>query len=545
MRWNLPISISVIVGSLLLNVCHAEVPWQKKVYFDNKGGLNDQQSTTEIADGEATDIQNIVFDTGGALKKRYGYVTLNTNNISKIATGTAVSCTGLTFYKKDNGKRYLVAIANNDGKATAMKKDYDTGGGVSYSQWENIDYEILPSGYLDTNLCDFVVAEDNLVFTVGVNTLKPFKWTGSNKVSYLTNDANCPTATIIEYHKNQLFLSGNNTYPSRVYFSNLDDITTYTATDFFDVQTSDGTKVRALLSAYDSLYIFKDESIWRLSGYERDSFRLEKLVDGVGTLSNNSVVATNTGIYFVSAQNDIFHYDGAYTVTNISSKISQTISNTSTLYSASILGIAYSTYRFQDADYYVSINYNGASTNNSILLFDTYYKAWTRFDGIKAQAWCVAENDATGKSLFFADYSGYVHTYPSTDYYDGNVSTSPISAVYQTKWFRYPEVGLGNKYWRLLKTYVLSEEDVILHAECKSDYESSGKVVDVDLSSSAAEWDVALWDVDLWGGQTIIVGRSEIEKGVNMFQIRFYNEEVNQGFTLLGYENYIEPTDQI
>ena len=107
-------------------------------------------------------------------------------------------------------------------------------------------------------------------------------------------------------------------------------------------------------------------------------------------------------------------------------------------------------------------------------------------------------------------------------------------------------MGLGDKYWRLLKTYALSNSGEYVHAECKSDYEASGKVVDISLSSSQSLWDVAEWDVDLWGGDTVIVGRDEIEKGKNMFQINFYNNDVvTNAVVILGWEMYIEESQRI
>ena len=50
-----------------------------------------------INDNEASDINNIVFDTGGAIKKRTGYLTVPNNPIEKVATGTSIAVTGLTY----------------------------------------------------------------------------------------------------------------------------------------------------------------------------------------------------------------------------------------------------------------------------------------------------------------------------------------------------------------------------------------------------------------------------------------------------------------
>lgn len=531
--------ILTVVGLCLLagNV-NAQTNWHKFVYFSNWGGLNDNLAKTEIADNEASDIQNIIFDLGGAIKKRYGSLTIPNNPVTAVATGAV---TGLSFYKKDNGNRYLVATLNDtDNKFTIRKKDYTTGSGwTNTTGWDLIETSSMPSGYSNNYLADFTIAEDNLVFTFNATVqTKPYKWTGTGNVSALTADTDCPEATIVEYHKNHLFLSGNDSYPSRVYFSDLDDITDYTATDFFDVQTADGTRVRGIISAFDSLYVFKDKSIWRLSGTNRDDFVLQKMVSGIGTLSQQSIAVVNNLIIFTSSQNDVIAYDGGYSATYVSTKISNTISNLSYARAAKNLGI-----NFED-NYYVSCSYSGSGTNNRILFLDTDFKAWSKFVGLNANAWTVADDSSAQDILVYGDYSGYVHYYPSGEYYDTNTATSAISAFYETKWFRYPEISLGDKYWRVLRTYALSETtaDTEVIAEARADYEVTGTSFTIPLTATGSLWDYDTWDVDIWGGQTLIKQRDEVEKGVDMFQLRYEDEDVDEGFTIFGWELLIEPT---
>ena len=555
-RLGLKALLTIVGLALSLLACQnseAEVKWQKYGYFSNQGGINEQLSTTEIADNEATEIQNFVFDTGGALRKRTGFRTINIgNNPVKVSTGTVVEVTGLAFYELNDGNRFLVSLANRDGVPTVKQKAYDATGGPTNAVWVTIDGAVpsdagtWATAYDGINRVDFAIAENKCVFTIGVNTYKPYYFDGTNHARQLTADTDCPNATLVEYHKNHLFLSGNNTFPSRVWFSALDDITGYTATDFFDVQSADGTKVRAIVSAYDALYVFKDTTIWRLSGWERDTFRLEKMVDSVGTLSFESVKATDNGIFFATEQGDFCLYDGGYKVQFISRKIINTTKSINKAQASYILGLDYSSYRFADDDYYTAVAIDASQSNNRVLLFDTSFQAWTKFRGINPIAWCVGDGDSSDKAMYFADYSGYVHRYPSTTFYDGNVASSAILSFYQTKWFRYPEVALGDKYWRLLKTYALSNSGQFIHAECKSDFEASGKIVDISLDSSQSEWDVDLWDVALWGGDTVIVGRNEIEKSKSMFQIKFYNNDVvTQAVVILGFENFIEGSSRV
>ena len=115
----------ILLSFLVCSLTFAEVPWKKFSYFQNWGGLNDQLSEIEIKDNESSDLQNVVFDTGGAIRKRYGYLTIPRDPLEKASTGSVVCITGLAFFKQNDGSKYVVTITNNDDKATAMKKDYE------------------------------------------------------------------------------------------------------------------------------------------------------------------------------------------------------------------------------------------------------------------------------------------------------------------------------------------------------------------------------------------------------------------------------------
>lgn len=538
--------VGTLVSSILVGNAYAGVLWSKSSYFQNFGGLNDVTSSSEISDNEATDIQNIVFDTAGAIKKRYGYRTLPlaTGSVYQAVTGPV---TGLIFFKKANGNKYLFGTGNVGGQAHAFFKQYDGSTNLPTGSWTDVS-GILPTGYADSNLATLTVAQDQVVITLDSSIQqKVFGWAATGSVYQLSGSANLPTGTINAFHKNMLFVSGNGTTPSRVWFSNITDITLWTVTDFFDVNTNDGTAVRGIISAYDNLYIFKDKSIWCLSGSDRDSFQLQKMVDNIGTTSQQSIALVNNLIYFTTAQGDIAVYDGNYTVKFLSQKIRNTIGSQNFTRANKTLGLAFSTYKYVDNDYYESSSSSGSAINDTVLLFDTSHQAWTKFKGINASAWTVAETSSGQYALTFGDNLGYIHQYPSTSYYDGDVATSAISAYYQTKWFRYSNIALGDKYMRLLKTYCLSElynpDNLIL--EARSDYATVGTQYAVNLSQSGALWDVALWDVDLWSGQRLIIDREEINQGVDTFQFKFSNSSLNQGFTVLGYETYVEPTDRI
>lgn len=555
--------VLVIFGLSHIDSVKAAVPWTKFSYFKNYGGLNDNLSTLEVADNEATDIQNVIFDNGGALIKRYGFANIAGSSTPTFKLGSNVTgVPGIAYFKNSSGNIYLFAVGNNNGQATGYSKQIDASGVVPTGAWLFQGIGKLPGSYTNNELVTFSAAENTLVMTVAgdsSNTAIPSGWQATGPVYQFTADADCPKAKYNAYHKNILFLAGDPTRPYRVSFSDLTlGITNWIATDFFDLDTNNGQFITGLVSAFGNLYIFENNSIWQLSGTNRDDFSLQKMVDNVGTLSQQSIAIVNNTIFFITSQNDVAIYDGNFSVKFISSKIRNTIGQNNFNRAAQALGLAFSSYRYKDLDYYASESTIGSSSNNQVLLFDTYREAWTKLANMNTNSWAVIPSSAGINTLVFGDYSGLVYYYPNISTYSdvansctgSNVctTTSPgIYSFYQTKWFRYPEVSLGDKYMRLLKTYFINSSSLAssIQIEVKTDYAASGNLYTFNYMPSGALWGVSKWSEDTWGGGGLNVDREEVNLGTQMFQIKYSNSTASQDMSILGFETFVEPTDRI
>ncbi len=107
------ILLSILLIASFIKPVEAAVPWVKNSYFKNWGGLNDNLSQLEISDNEATDIQNVLFDNGGALIKRYGYQNITGASSGPHKLGVDVTgVPGIAYYQKTDGSKYLFAIGN-------------------------------------------------------------------------------------------------------------------------------------------------------------------------------------------------------------------------------------------------------------------------------------------------------------------------------------------------------------------------------------------------------------------------------------------------
>lgn len=552
----------MIVVGLVFSFCtlaNAQVSYKKYSFFQNKGGLNDTLSSLSIADNESTDIGNIVFDTSGAIKKRYGFQNiLGSGREYQVGSGNN-AVTGLTYYVNNStGNKYLVAIANVSGQATGYQKQLDTSNNIPPGPWTSIGgVGVLPSNYTNDEQPTFTVAQNQLVMSFPAFTgFKPFAWQATGNIYTLSSGAS--NSTLCTYFNNILFLAGDPSNPSRVTFSDLTGgITTYVATDFFDLDKNNGHSITALLPAFGNLYIFEDNSIWMLTGSSRDTFAVQRMVDNVGTASPQSVFVVNNNIFFITKQNDIAVYDGTFTVKYISSKIRNTIGSNNFNRAGQALGIGFSSYKYKDFDYYVSETVSGSSTNNQVLMFDTDREAWTKFTNFSPDSWTVIPSSTGQDILVWGDYNGNVYYYPNIGIYNDvldtcsvgvcTVSSPAIYAYYQTKWFTLPDSSLGDKYLKVIKTYIQnSTVSSTLTTQVNYDFNMSGQVFNYNFVPSGSVWGTDLWGVGVWEAATALnVDREEPNLGKQMFQLKYSNNNISQDMDILGFELFIDPTTQI
>ncbi len=509
---------------LLTQNSFGAIPWVKASYFKNTGGLNDSFSPIAIEDNEASDLQNVVFTTSGNWKTRSGTAKLNTTTL-----GASVICTGLKYYKPTSGTKYLVGIFDND---KIYKMDYQVGGAPD-GTWDDIT-GTLSFAIGQNNLASFAIGEDTLIIEDGLNTTAPYKWTGAGNASALNGSP--PNSTMVAYHKRMAFAAGNNTNPSTLYFTDVGNIENWSTglSGNLSIETNDGSIIRAIVPGFDALYIWKDTSIWRLSGEDKDTFALQRMVSNVGTLSPQSIARIGNDFFFVSSQGDVYIYDGALKLKLISTKIQGTIDG------ANFSRFQYAIGELFDKDYYLSISTTGSSTHSKVLSFDTFHLAWTKFNGINANAFTVAD-DGNGKDmLVFGDYAGFAYKYPS----GMNDAGTAISAFYITKQYYFSELK-PQKDWKLLKVFANQKGNYNLTLELRKDFGSTGTTENISLLGVSSIYGTAVYGVDFYGGQNLILGRIEVNKEGDFYQIKFSNSNLDEPVEIKGWEIYLEEGDRI
>ncbi len=500
---------------LLTNVCNATLRQIRKFeFFNNSGGLNDKVSPLIIDDTEASDIQNVNFTVGGAIQKRNGYAS--DNNTLLIGTPT-----GLFQYVQNDGTEFLITTA---GSKIYKMDDLD-------GTFDDITGAVTIASS-STTLFDFVIASNSVYCTNQTNPV--ISWAGTGNVSAVTA---APQGKWIGYHQNILFIANQSSFPSRIQFSNVVDPGTWTSTDWIDIGKGDGSGINGLAVLLDTLYIFKENAIYRLSGTNRDDFVLSRMVTDVGCTSGHSIQVINNKIIF-QAKDGIYIYDGGINIRKISSKIDATVDDlVATRNQFSVSG------NFKRlTQYWLSVTSGSGTKHNLILVYDYFNDAWTKYTGIDANAMTTLNDNDDVEQLFTgsaATQSVYKQDSGTSD--DGGA----IDAFYTTKWYRFPEIIQSDKVLRLIRVFVEDSGNWNLTVEAKQDFAVSTFSDILNLDSGGAKWGAGIWGTSVWGGTSVIVGRFNVGLRKNFFQLTFSNPNADEPFKILGFELFVESLDRV
>lgn len=360
-------------------------------------GLDDTSSESLTKDGHATEIQNITLDITGSALKRKGYswyVTLDTD----YGGDSFEPVTGLyEFYKSDGIRTKIAAAGSKLFKIGANSKTVYTpvitkGQNYQFVWTTALDYAIGTNNY-DSILKINDTSASNLLFT---------------GLTYPVTKAKC-----VVWWKNYLIF-GNTVengvlYTTRIRWSSVGTIETWSNTDYVDIETFGGQEIEGFGVLYDNLYVFLTDSIYKVSlvGGE-ELIVVTKISNNIGCITKNSIqnvqIGNNEGIIFLSRDKTINYCDGIK-ISEISTLISGVMDNLST----SRLPYAVSINDRENAHYYLAVSDGRASTNNLLLDFNYAIGEWSKHTQIDANAFMIA-NDANSKpQIYYGNYRSFVY----------------------------------------------------------------------------------------------------------------------------------------
>lgn len=190
-----------------------------------------------------------------------------------------------------------------------------TAAAVAYKARIILNKDAIPNG---------VVFNDNLIITNGSE--KPMTWNNTtlNKIT----DADCPSADFVTAHKNRIFMASTDGYPSRIYWSAVNDEATWDAASYEDVYPQDNGAIVAIKSFGDSLMVFKNNGkIYQVLGNfdqnavgEVDYIRRIDSPENIGIIASKTVVVHDGFLYFL-AETGLYAIDSRMVVEQATRKI--------------------------------------------------------------------------------------------------------------------------------------------------------------------------------------------------------------------------------
>lgn len=253
-------------------------------------GQNDKFPSHLLPKGVFQLVQNALVDNN-RITKRPGSTAI-------AASLGAFSILGLSEFEPAGGTKYIIAC--RDGGSNAQL--YSSTGGV-FSSIGSANLQAAAQMH-------FVEAANKLWGFNGVEVVDV-----DSALTVTRNRAGVPKGTFAFWYHNYLFIGGVTANPNRLYWSALGDPTTFSGSDFVDINANDGDVLTGLNSLNDELIVFKNFSIWAITGWSGSSFAattqtgqntLAKAA-GVGTPSHESIINTGKDVYFLAFVGGIPH----------------------------------------------------------------------------------------------------------------------------------------------------------------------------------------------------------------------------------------------
>lgn len=205
-------------------------------------------------------------------------------------------------------------------------------------------------------------------------------WDGASGTSFLTsgNAASAPTGKYIENFKGRVWISGNSSYPDRLYYSSLPSEeatpvvtwdTDVSTGDWIDINPSDGENVTGFARDKNALLVFKNNHLYRV--YSISDTETDAKIN-IGTYSQESIITAKNGIYF-------HHPSGIYRYVNgnvqeISKPVSDYIDAIPSSYFDDVAG-------WSDSDHLYwcigNVTVDGVAYTNVVLRFTISSETWT------------------------------------------------------------------------------------------------------------------------------------------------------------------------
>ena len=404
-------------------------------FADFSGGLQKDKDAARLELNESPESLNCEFTRTGAVRRRKGVTKWSINE------NASMSMIDYLFHWQQIGvsNDWFVAI-DNDGDIYYSNTNDFSGAAVA-------DYaDSTPSR---REFKAFAVLNDVLYLSSLDTTLPPYKFDGTNWTAINDQTLNgsgneFPRARfLLSKHERIFAFSINNANFSRVWWSDPGNAETWQSTSWIDVDPDDGSEIQGVSHFADSILIFKDRSIFMLSGTDENSFTLYPVDQSVGTVCPKTIASGANKVFWLDPFQGVYTFDGA-NVEPISDPIKEYLLDNIVTSDPTV--VRHSAFFYNDK-YYLSVCWksaNDTSTPTRTFVYDTRLGAWTEWSIGFASAVVVDGVAYVGRPR--ADHMGGAATVGIYQWESGTSDDGvDFTSTFKTAWFS-PSGSVNNRH---------------------------------------------------------------------------------------------------
>ena len=380
------------------------------------GGLNIKTSASEIEDTESPDMSNMVNDIYGASSKRNG----SNRFISQAISSGAVSSLFKGYALSSTTVRSAVLMS-------CLGKIYMATSSVSPS-WITVS-----SGMSSGQGYEYLIADNRILITGDrledeIKTLNIINNSTATRFLVYASSSENFRAKHLAFYKNYLvaanileLTNGTTYYPSRLRFSSVLDISSFSAANYLDISDDDGKTITKVWVQNGSLMVGKESSITEISAEILDADltigdqTIKPLVNGFGVIASKTLATDGRVSIFLSGDgirlfnNGVDNRDYGAQSKIISTKIQPIIEDILRDKTYNQCSAVYYKNKSWYVFSYVDRNKFPSDRPNSILVYDLISDSWFPLEGWHAASLAVANGpEDSGNLLYGQSYDSYV-----------------------------------------------------------------------------------------------------------------------------------------
>lgn len=313
------------------------------------GTLDTTSDPSLMMEEDSPDCLNVVYDQLKSVGSRPGYIKLLTTTLANPIQGQ------YPLYQSSGTRQLIYASGQN------LYKYNNAGGSTQLTG--------SPTNFTLNKQWSFDEYQDSVYGGNGTDGLIQY-----NGTTYSVANAGI-TPQFVKVHKNRVYCANKNS--STLYFSDSANPQSFPVNNFILINTNDGQNITGIYDILDNLIIFKDDSVWILTG--------EPLGVGNTTTIGNLQLRQAQGVGGCSAFRTIarvsqtvffMHHTGIYALQNYTITLILPLLSTTfkTGMNQSFIDSCWGIYSAQEKKYLLGYPSSGATTPDHVIVYDLLTK---------------------------------------------------------------------------------------------------------------------------------------------------------------------------